>query len=587
MRPPCLQSSTERRRAGRTRITSGLCFLAAVCFAIVVILTDPRAFLSTAAGGAIGATAHSAKVSVVTGGLAASCAPGGSCQSFRAVATQPHVARQVQGTAQEGFSDVHRVLLLHPDTGTPAYVEAAMSNGLPGTSWPTAAAQIAKRARWDLASQAEVEVMGMTELCSKADAGALSGFSMVLGIDLLDAPPDTCQRMLRLALSDIVHRVFVTSAPDRRTDAFWQSLTKLSGASLEDLEDAGPFGLKASFGGWTKATKLRDSVIELFHRSTAEEAVYATLLLIDGAVQPLDCMAEQRPVPTFETLSRAINRCQTEFRNCFTSPKCLQSLACLSQCGLADQSCSYRCIVSYQTEAFTQFSLCALQKQNLLNSQVRRPTTPLAAPLERFRGTPLTKELAENILVGHYDPTQGRRHGWLVAAGSNPAYEQFLLQHQLWYKGEARNTFWYHPTFLVEALDGRKIWRTRDYRVRYAGTPGIWEFSVLDNGIISEERWHLLGADDDLKWMVLFYIGAAKKAGIFYRGCLILTRDGDLPTDPAVLQDVGEAVGRAGMHMWELEVCHNPPIDPLNPPPLIAPETQPPAPLLQQAWAAA
>ena len=40
----------------------------------------------------------------------------------------------------------------------------------------------------------------------------------------------------------------------------------------------------------------------------------------------------------------------------------------------------------------------------------------------------------------------------------------------------------YTPTFLVEALDGRKIWRTRDYRVRYAGTPGIWEFSVLDNG---------------------------------------------------------------------------------------------------------
>jgi len=329
-------------------------------------------------------------------------------------------------------------------------------------------------------------------------------------------------------------------------------------------------------------------VRDLWHRRTAEEAVYAVLVLIDSAVAPLEAMQAQKPVPTFETVARAVDRCQDEFRGCFTSPRCMQSLACLSSCGLADQSCSYRCIVSYQSDAFTQFSLCALQKQNLLNSQIQRPTTPAASPLERFRGRPLTADVADDILVGHFDPGAGQLHSWLVAAGSNPAYEQFALQYQLWYRGSAKGSFWYHPTFLVEALDGRKIWRSRDYRVRRArGLPGVWEFSVVDNGIISEERWHLLGAADDLSWLVLFYIGAARRAGLAYRGCLVLTKDGRLPEGTAEVAGVEAAVARAGMQLWELEATSNPPVDPSNPPPLIAPGTQPAAPLLAGAAIAA
>ena len=40
----------------------------------------------------------------------------------------------------------------------------------------------------------------------------------------------------------------------------------------------------------------------------------------------------------------------------------------------------------------------------------------------------MTHETAEQILVGHFDPRSNHRHSWLVAAGSNPAYEQFALQ---------------------------------------------------------------------------------------------------------------------------------------------------------------
>ncbi|CAE7676103.1 unnamed protein product [Symbiodinium necroappetens] len=101
----------------------------------------------------------------------------------------------------------------------------------------------------------------------------------------------------------------------------------------------------------------------------------------------------------------------------------------------------------------------------------------------------------------------------------------------------------------------------------------MWDFSVVDNGIISEERWHLLGADDNLEWIVLFYVGVARRAGLSYRGCLVLTPEGEMP-GPEHAQAIEAAIARAEMKPWELEATSNPPVDPENPPPLIAPKTQ-------------
>jgi len=488
-------------------------------------------------------------------------------------------SRQVADTLQADQSRP-RVLLLYPDEGSPGFAEvphvgAALTGESP--NWEQCAQQLAARVRWDLESLVELEVMSVSQLCSASEAEL--DLDLVLGIDLTAALLcPSAEAALRRAKT----RLFIASSRSRQLGSFWQSMTSLMGSGEEELSDAGPFDLKATLGGYTEALKLRNDVIDLWQRCTAEEAVYAMLVLIDAAVTPLPAMRAQKPVPTSESISRAIEKCTDQFRMCFTQPRCLQSLACISQCGLADQSCSYRCIVSYSSEAFTQFSLCALQKQNLLDSKIERPATPSAMPMETFRDKPLTHEVAEGVLVGHFDPANGRRHGWLVAAGSNPAYEQFALQYQLWYKGSAKNTFWYHPTFLVEALDGQKIWRTRDYRVRRKQTPGMWDFSVVDNGIISEERWHLLGADENLDWCVLFYVGVARKAGLSYRGCLVLTRDGDMP-GPEHAEALAAAIARAGMMPWELEGTSNPPVDPNNKPPLIAPDTQPAAPLLVPA----
>ena len=53
----------------------------------------------------------------------------------------------------------------------------------------------------------------------------------------------------------------------------------------------------------------------------------------------------------------------------------------------------------------------------------------------------------------------------------------------------------------------------RHYRVRDGPVPGTFRFSVLDNGITSNEFWTIAGVADDLSWIVFHYAGAAGAVG--------------------------------------------------------------------------
>jgi hypothetical protein len=53
----------------------------------------------------------------------------------------------------------------------------------------------------------------------------------------------------------------------------------------------------------------------------------------------------------------------------------------------------------------------------------------------------------------------------------------------------------------------------RHYKVRDGPTPGTFYFSVLDNGITSNEFWTIAGVADDLSWIVFHYAGAAGAVG--------------------------------------------------------------------------
>ena len=60
-----------------------------------------------------------------------------------------------------------------------------------------------------------------------------------------------------------------------------------------------------------------------------------------------------------------------------------------------DQVCSYRCIVSYESEQFENFAKCILQRHNCMKNTAVAPIYPDPQPLSMFRNEALTHDLAE------------------------------------------------------------------------------------------------------------------------------------------------------------------------------------------------
>lgn len=66
-------------------------------------------------------------------------------------------------------------------------------------------------------------------------------------------------------------------------------------------------------------------------------------------------------------------------------------------------------------------------------------------------------------------------------------YDFFPCQHQLYSYGKGKGQMWYEPVFKAITLDGQQVWRRRRYRVRRGKEPGTFYYSVLDNGVTSNE----------------------------------------------------------------------------------------------------
>ena len=62
--------------------------------------------------------------------------------------------------------------------------------------------------------------------------------------------------------------------------------------------------------------------------------------------------------------------------------------------------CSYRCIVSHESQLLEDFSLCVLQKHNCMGKSAEIPALPDPPPMAAFRGKDLTHELAESLFIG-------------------------------------------------------------------------------------------------------------------------------------------------------------------------------------------
>ena len=171
----------------------------------------------------------------------------------------------------------------------------------------------------------------------------------------------------------------------------------------------------------------------------------------------------------------------------------------------------------------------------------------------------MTTKLARSIMFGHLkdigeETPEGSMQlpvSWKVACGANVAYDQFPSQNQLFYPSAKGSGIWYDPVFRVETIDGRNVWCKRHYRVRSEEVPGTFRFSVLDNGVTSDEFWNILGCADDLSWVVFHYAGAAAAVGQRYLGGLLCTPDGELPRS-SELEKIWQIFRSAEIEPWEL-----------------------------------
>ncbi|CAJ1963504.1 unnamed protein product [Cylindrotheca closterium] len=308
---------------------------------------------------------------------------------------------------------------------------------------------------------------------------------------------------------------------------------------------------------WTDVAsgkRLDERMKGLFKRWTSDDFTYALTLFfnrfsgtpIDWCKHSIDATWEKGPVQNAQELYSMVNKCGDCVVKCVQDEQCKECLDALTALDTTDQVASYRTIVSYESELLENFSYCILQKNNIFNCDAKIPQYPKVKPMTQFRGTPLTRKVARQILIGHlddedslFDDSNCERMptSWKVAAGANVAYDQFPSQNQIFYEAASnqpkneetgKQFLWYDPVFRVETIDGRNVWCKRHYRVREGPTIGTFYFSVLDNGVVSNEYWTLVDAADDLSYIIFHYAGAAGAVGQRYLGGLLCTADGSL-----------------------------------------------------------
>ncbi|KAL3524683.1 hypothetical protein ACH5RR_013055 [Cinchona calisaya] len=338
---------------------------------------------------------------------------------------------------------------------------------------------------------------------------------------------------------------------------------KLGGSIVENKSNENIISVLAAISQ-SKRKNESDEIVrivsEAWDRHNSDDIRFCLLIVINAYIRPVPIMKNLR-AKGFSTLNGMVKNCGPQILNCLLDPNCRKALQCLNRCSPVDQVCNYRCIASYESPCLEEFSLCVLQKNNCLELDAKIPEKPSVPPMIKFRGEYLSHETAEDLFVGWLGKLDW---SWRVVAGQNPAYDQFPCQYQLFYRGKARGSFWYEPVFQVRTLEGILVWRRRKYRVKRGNVPGTFNFSVLDNGVVSNEFWTIVDVSDDFSWGLFHYHGAARVAGQSYTGAVLVSPDGVFP-DEAGRQRLPSALDRCDIKDWELFnvdncSCQNPPL---------------------------
>lgn len=426
-----------------------------------------------------------------------------------------------------------------------------------------AAEQLQRKANWfsDGAIEAEIVLLGESNLSTSIklqvlDADAVIAFNLD---EELSVVGDIFQerRALRGEKDQCQFALDCKSSPSSLCGPYDSDSPSISSKLLPWTSDA-------------SGKRLEEQMMDLFGRWTSDDFSYALMLFFNQYVTPIDWVKysidatwEKGPVQNVQEFYKMISKCGDCIGKCVADENCKECLDALTAVDTSDQVASYRTIVSYESDLLRDFSYCILQKNNIFGCNAKIPTLPQVAPMTMFRGEPLTKEVARQILIGHLDDANAMEGGqktdisWKVSAGANVAYDQFPSQNQIFYNSADGRSMWYDPVFRVETIDGRNVWAKRHYKVRDGKVPGTFRFSVLDNGVSSDEFWTLVDVADDLSYIIFHYAGAARAVGQRYLGGLLCTCDGSLPSQAEREEKIYPKLRSAGIDPWELFIVDN------------------------------
>ncbi|KAK3411561.1 hypothetical protein EUGRSUZ_I00312 [Eucalyptus grandis] len=429
-----------------------------------------------------------------------------------------------------------------------AVVGEGASSPLKGATWSEVMLHTAKRLKW-VDDGFEMHVF-TDNFCQFKDQASAKLQEELRHADILVIIAVTSQESVKWIernSKNIQNIISFDSSP---------GLSNKLGGSVVQTETKGTIFGKLVGTFESKQTKETSDVIETISeawmRRNSDDIRFCLLIVINAYIRPVPILKNLRS-KGFSTLNCMVKNCGPQILNCLLDPNCRKALQCLNQCSPVDQVCNYRCIASYESPNLEAFSLCVLQKNNCLELDAAIPEKPYIPPMVKFRGENICHESAEDLFVGWLGNLDW---SWRVVAGQNPAYDQFPCQYQLFYRGKAKGSFWYEPVFQVRTLEGKMVWRRRRYRVKRGKIPGTFYFSVLDNGVVSNEFWTIVDVSDDLSWGLFHYSGAARVAGQSYTGAVLVSPDGQYPkeTDDGRL---ASALENCGIKDWELYAVDN------------------------------
>lgn len=463
-----------------------------------------------------------------------------------------------------GKATVGDVTILIPDASTESPSKFGTKSPVANPTYAQAAQQLTQKAFWFSQGQVRCSVVTI----SKVSLPALYETDVLIAMGL--------QSETDLAwMADVFETRRLRDRTLRQRQCHFALDCAPELPSLVGPYDESIPSLRAQFLPWTmdaSGKRLEERMKGSFAKWTTDDFTYAIMLFInqfsgstiDWVKHTTEATWEKGPVRNAQEFISIFTKCNHCIQKCLSEPSCRECVGRLTQIDARDQVESYRTIVSYESEALKEFSQCIMTKNNVFRCDATIPKLPVVEPITTWRGKTLTEGDGRAILVGHLDdasaPEGSRRMhtSWIVACGANVAYDQFPSQNQIFYPASRGRSMWYDPVFRVETLDGRHVWCHRHYRVRPQPKPGTFRFSVLDNGVTSDEYWNIIGVADDLSWVCFHYAGAAAAVGMQYLGGLVCTPDGSLP-EPNELPKVWECMRSAGIEPWELVMVDNNP----------------------------